>query len=135
LTFELVANVQGSDSVLETLRQICLGEILPEKREDPLWWRYVLKFGNECIVSDLKNRNTNECRKSLLEELGLDKYTKQIDECMTKSFEWSNGAASLDQISSDNLQLKEELRIQKASYVSHYPHISVNSVKYTVNLY
>jgi hypothetical protein len=130
-----IANLQGSESVLETLRQICLGKNLPDKREDPLWWQYVVRFGNECISSNTANRNTNTCRQNLFREIGLDKYTKQVDECMKKSFEFSSETTALDQISADNVELKEELRIQKASYVSHYPHISVNSIKYTGNIY
>jgi len=128
-----MANLQGSASVLESLRQICIGEVLSKGRDDPQWWNYVLRFGNECIVSDPSKKGTQWCRDNILKEVGLDKYEKGINECMRKSFETSQD--SFEDNSSDNLQLKKELQVQKAAHVSHYPLISANNVKYTGSIY
>jgi len=128
-----MANLQGSGSVLESLRQICIGEVLPKGRDDPQWWSYVLRVGNECILSDPTKSGTQSCREKILKEVGLDKYEKEINDCMRRSFETPQD--SLQDNSSDNLQLKRELQVQKASHVSHYPLISANNVKYTGSIY
>jgi pentatricopeptide repeat domain-containing protein 1 len=109
--------VTGKDLVQEDLRQMCVHRWATAQNQAGLWWRYIVKLGEECS----KASRTSECSFAAMAKLRID--GDAIARCVQES-----GGHGRDD--NENSLYEQEIKFGKSLGLMSVPRVFINEQPY-----
>jgi len=118
-------SVSGKESVLESLRQICLSK----QTTQDIFLNYVQRFADSCLSLENRKIDVDQCREEVYRECDIYENTiEEVNACMRNSFEGDfESSAKLEDLTLDNNLLRNELQLQRKLKITHYPSLYANN--------